>query len=213
MEKQQILCCDYQQKGKSHSKEEGKDNHYSHLQWRKEDCNHNGEIQQKKEAALATYKRYLEKESLENSSFEVVYIDNNSTPELLLASGDGIEEMHHEFLFGYENGKVVHPENTWGDWITYYKKKAVLMVSYRGYGVRYYSYYSYSGNKAKIKLCEEDSWTDRTSAYYSYDSKGNETKISESTFKKQLKKLVGSTQSKEGKFVDNTESNRKKYLS
>lgn len=178
---------------------------------------HTVQAASKKSQALAAYRSFLTQKSINwngaqnkvdpaDCKFSMIYVDNNSVPELLLLAGGKASNHVAGFysLYTFKNGKVVHIA-TARDGFCYYKKKGVF-VTYTALQGEYVSYLKLAKGASAVKL--------RSKTYYSTDYyKGNsETKISKKTFKSELKKLVGSKKLTAPKFYENTAVNRTKYL-
>ena len=194
----------------------------------------------KKSAALANYKAFLEQDWLEWGSdaesrysiakehcgFQLIYVDNDSVPELavtfrgLTDEDDVIPRRGYlENMFTYRNGIVLCIGG--GDRFQYYPKKGVFAEVYTIKGFKSKYYYKLSkGNanyliRSAVCVLDEDE-----RIMYGYVSEFYEDnysqKIDKSTFKKRRKKYVGSTKRKDVKeenYRRNTSKNRKKYFS
>lgn len=188
----------------------------------------------KKSAALANYKAFLERERIPwgpdyyegsiltaHCGFQLIYIDNDSIPELALDSRiiDENDNVFHSTgysqIFCYRNGSVHNISS--GDRHQYYPQKGVYVSVYANHGWKTKSYYKLSKGRTQslfsssIRISEEASGVG--DEYY-YDSNNNG--IDKATFKKLRKKAVDTTKRKdvdEEKSHPNTKKNRKKYLS
>lgn len=188
----------------------------------------------KKSAALANYEAFLEKDriswgpkssggsvSAEHCEFQLIYIDNDSVPELVLEGHmfDGNDVVSHATgysqLYCYRNGTVNNISV--GDWYQYYPKKGVYISGYVNLGRISKEYYKLSKGKTRFLFSSDVPIPENTSGdgdEYYYGS--NRQSIDKVTFNKLRKKAVGTTKRKdvdEKKFHVNTKKNRKKYLS
>ncbi|MCD8019848.1 MAG: hypothetical protein LUF92_09805 [Clostridiales bacterium] len=183
-----------------------------------------------KQKAMKAYKKFLTQESIPWSvynydetadpslcKFSLVYLDNNSVPELVVSGGDTYYKPYMT-IYTYKNGKVTLVENSSYGFSSYYKKKGIIVES-AAKGATFYN--KYSNGQLKIvlaKLNENAQGRDLNGdgkigyAYYKTTSSGDIKYISKSSFNKRLKKLVGSKNTKKLKFYKNTAKNRKKYL-
>lgn len=137
--------------------------------------------------------------------FAVIYVDNNSVPELFVdASNAGLNHVSGYYrLYTYYNGKVKEV-CTVRDAFGYYKKKGVFETATLLHG-EYVTYYKLASGKSSVKL--------RSESYYTtnyYDGAGK--KISKTTFDKRLKSLIGSSKQSSITCKANTKANRTKYL-
>ncbi|MCD8018265.1 MAG: hypothetical protein LUF92_01380 [Clostridiales bacterium] len=184
-----------------------------------------------KKKALKAYKKFLSQDTikwnktstkvkLSKCEFLLVYLDNNSVPELIVSSGsNNLASAGGEVLYTYKNGKVKYVDYAkYGFY--YYKKKGVY---YKYYDGGQFYYYTFSKGKSKYVLnvinesVNSRDWEGdgkRTYAYYKItnSSTGAGKYILESEYKAYFKKLVGSKKAKEPKLHKNTAKNRKKYI-
>lgn len=168
-----------------------------------------------KTKAIKAYNSLLSKKTLTWSKnltvktskckFALIYVDNNSVPELFVdASRAGTNHVSgFQRLYTYQNGKVKEVM-TVRDGFGYYRKKGVI-TSYTALHGEYLSHFKLASGKAKLQLRKE---TYYTTEYYN----GSEKKISKSTYQKILKKLIGSSKPTKIHVKANTSANRKKYL-
>lgn len=149
---------------------------------------------------------------LENCSFALAYIDNNSVPELILQNlGDTSHAIGYGLLYTYKNNKVVClGELSMNDTFYYYKKKGIYIDNYTGMGVSSDFYKKLSGIKTSTKLIMRKNYLADNSVDCSYSTGSNE--ITKAQFKKKLRKLVDSKKKTALRFCKNTSSNRSKYL-
>lgn len=168
-----------------------------------------------KTKALNAYNKLLSQKTLKWSDkvtvstskckFAVIYVDNNSVPELFVDGSSASLNHATGFykLYTYYNGKV-KDVCTIRDGFSYYKKKGVFVTAAVLHG-EYLSYYKLASGKASLKL--------RSDTYYTttyYDGAGK--KISKTTFDNRLKSLKGSLKPTSMTCKKNTKANRTKYL-
>lgn len=147
-------------------------------------------------------------------SFAVVDIDKDSVPELIV---EDVKDADHASGYGamfiYKNGNVKQSTalNLNGTF-KYYEKKGVIVDNYTNEGFSYNSYKKLSNGKVTQFISTEKNIGNLTGSKKTkyYDADGN--KISKSTFNKTLEKYVKSLKPTEVEFLDNTETNRAKYL-
>lgn len=168
-----------------------------------------------KTKALKAYSKLLSQKNLKWSNklnvksskckFALIYVDNNSVPELFVdASGAGTNHVSGFYkLYTYRDGKV-KDVCTMRDAFGYYKKKGVFVTATLLHG-EYITYHKLSSGKSSVKLRSE---TYYSTSYYN----GSGKKISKSSFNKTLKSLVGSTKKIAPVCRKNTKTNRTKYL-
>lgn len=101
----------------------------------------------------------------------------------------------------------------------YYKKKGIIVWNYLysgGYRSAYWHYYAkLSKGEFKTKLTVQEYQDYQSGEKWTKDYRNVKLKlkeISKSKFKRQLKKLVGSTKRSKFKYHNNTTVNREKYL-
>lgn len=191
------------------------------------------EVDSKKEKALKAYDKMLSKSLFKvktcamsegeivikeyqtaNCSFAVVDIDKDSVPELIVEDvRDADHASGYGAMFIYKNGKVKQATalNLNGTF-KYYKKEGVIVDNYTNEGYSYNSYKKLSNGKVTQFISTEKNFGNLTGSKKTkyYDADGN--KISKSTFNKALEKYAKSLKPTEVKFLDNTATNRAKYL-
>lgn len=173
------------------------------------------EAASKKTKALKAYKKLLASDSIEFSSrgsvnpsdysFALVYIDNNSVPELVIWGN----QPHSLYaVYTYKNGKAKFLQNT-GDGFGYYKKKGIFAGGlFSSYACENYFKLSAGKSIKRFSITEYNGFA----SYQRYQS-NKEVSITKAKFKRQLKKLVGSTKETTNiTWHKNTVANRKKYL-
>lgn len=155
---------------------------------------------------------------LSKCTFALVYVDNNSVPELILGCGRNANSHAQGYykMYTYKNGKVTPVMNLM-DGFAYYKKKGVCCAFHSGTGGYETYYYKYSSGKSNGKLISVDrtpvSLTDPGWRYYNMKNNMLGSEISKASFNRQLKKLVGSSKKiTKIKYYNNTAANRKKLL-
>ena len=137
--------------------------------------------------------------------FGLVYIDNNSVPELVLIAGKGADHVGGFYaVYTYRNGRVMSVAQI-RDGFGYYKKKGIF-TSYTALHGEYETYFRLVKGKATAKLRKE---TYYDTLYYDGVS---DKQITQKVFNRKLKKLVGSTKLTIPRFYKNTKANRKKYI-
>ena len=158
-----------------------------------------------KSKAMKAYKTKLasiqEQEKPGKSYFAIVYLDNNSTPEIVTYSSLGGKPR----ILTYRKGKVAEYSSYANTKFTnYYKKKSVLREK------AFYKDWDFSGyDKVKVSSAKLSPITSYMGGKY-YNSSDKE--ITKAKSQGLLKKLVGSTKATKIKYYKNTAANRKKYL-
>lgn len=174
-----------------------------------------------KTKALKAYQTFLKKSSvklngqtckLSAAEFSVLYIDNNTVPELLVQFyyKIGNNDLSMTALYTYKSNKMIRLFAV-NNGLTYiknsYYKKTGAFLRYTSHGdYQSYYYYKLSGKKLTKKLSKE--WGPGNTAYY--NASGN--KITKAQFNKQLKSLTNSKKAVSVTLRKNTASNRSKYL-
>ncbi len=165
--------------------------------------------------ALNAYNKLLSQKSLKWSGktkvstnkckFAVIYVDNDSVPELFVdAGGAGTNHVSGFYkLYTFWNGKV-RDVCTMRDGFGYYKKKGIFQTYTMLHG-EYTTYQKLASGKSSVKLSSESYFTTNY-----YDS--NNKKISKAMFNKSLKSLVGTAKVSVPVCKINTKANRTKYL-
>lgn len=170
-----------------------------------------------KDKALAAYNKLLSQKTLKWSNtnnfsvttskckFALLYVDNNSVPELFVdASGAGTNHVSGFYkLYTFYNGKV-RDLCTIRDSFGYYKRKGVFTTATYLHG-EYVSYFALTSGKAALRLRSESYYTTQY-----YDRKGN--KLTEAAFNKKLKSAIGTSKPTAFSCKPNTKANRTKYL-
>lgn len=170
-----------------------------------------------KDKALAAYNKLLSQKTLKWSNtndfsvttskckFALLYVDNNSVPELFIdAGGAGTNHVSGFYkLYTFYNGKVKEL-CTIRDSFGYYKRKGVFTTATYLHG-EYVSYYAFYSGKASLRLRSESYYT--TSYYDRYGKK-----ISKTTFDKKLRSAIGTSKPTAFTCKPNTKTNRTKYL-
>lgn len=171
-----------------------------------------------KTKAIKAYKTFLAKskirvnngygnESLSTSKlkFALVYLDNDTIPELIAYDLHGGTWYRH-FIFAYKKGKVKQISQMNSNYfaVKYYKKKGVLCCQQCD-GKNEYYYVRVKGTKRTDILYK------RGSKYYKCVGY-NRKSVTKSKFNSLLKKYVGSTKTTKIRYYKNTAANRKKYL-
>lgn len=169
----------------------------------------------KKSQALAAYRTYLEGRKGGYVTFSVIYLNNDSVPELVV----------NREIFTWKNGSMIrikNPNESMYMITGYYKKKGILVQEYVHGG--YYpsdviDYAKMSGTALTVKLEDFKSGETNISTgkvkwghtYHKISSSGSQ-KITKSAFNKALKKLVKTRKKTKIKAYENTETNRAKQL-
>ena len=147
--------------------------------------------------------------------FALVYLDNNTVPELVIDNLDNIpimwygEKLFSFFggaVFTYKGGKLKQLDVYTSNWrlTKVYKKKGVFYSNNtHTYDKKDAIYYYIKGTKTI------DIGNFSAGKYY---KNGAIKPIKKSAFQKLLKKYVGSTKATKIKYYKNTAANRKKYL-
>ena len=181
-----------------------------------------------KSKAITAYKKFLSQKTIpwgndayytavpaKNCSFSLIYIDNNSVPELVITNTQDITHIAgFGVIYTYRNGKMQLVQNTQLDGkFYYYKKKGIYASSYLSSGIVNYTYSKLSKGKATAKLSKQTNtnFGKTTTEYYKISS-SKMTKLTKSKFNKSLKNLVGSKKRSTAKFYKNTKAKRTKYL-
>lgn len=179
-----------------------------------------------KSKAIKAYKNLLAKDTMrwgkdtddtavptKNCTFSLVYIDNNSVPELVVKNNQDITHIAgFGVVYTYRNGKVRTVENIQLDGkFYYYKKKGIFLTSYCAMGQECYTCCKLSKGKSTAKLGTQTDLFTNEKSYYKCKSSGT-TDIAKKTFNSSLKKLVGTRKRSTAAFHKNTAMNRKKYL-
>lgn len=163
-----------------------------------------------KQKALKAYANFMASQG-SNVRFAIVYIDNDSVPEL-------IRECNRSFglrVYTYKNNKVTGLYSNWDSngysettAFAYYPKKSLFRIR-SGTMFDCYDYYTLKNGKETIAL-----GYNQIGEYYRFN-KGNtfdRTDISKKEFQKRLKKLVGNKKLTTCTYYKNTSANRKKIL-
>lgn len=167
----------------------------------------------KRTEAVKAYKKFISGSTFkwnnsvtfksEDCSFALVYVDNDSIPELLVMGGSTFHAAGHEKLYTYKNGKV-KLVYTGIDGLGYYKKTGIFYsIRYSQMEVREYLKLSGSSSKTLLKKTYRNGWS-----YYDK----NEKKISKSIFNKKLKSYTKGKKAVKTNYHRNTAYNRAKYL-
>lgn len=179
-----------------------------------------------KSKAIKAYKKFLTQDTIrwgndtyytavptKNCTFSLVYIDNNSVPELVVKNNQDITHVAgFGVVYTYKNGKVQTVNNIQLDGkFYYYKKKGIFLTSYCAMGQSCYTYCKLNKGKSTAKLGKQTDLDTKVKTYYKCTSTGT-TDISKAKFNSSLKKLVGSKKKSTAAFHKNTKANRKKYL-
>jgi hypothetical protein len=168
-----------------------------------------------KAKALSAYKNYLQKNSSSISKFSIIYLDNNSVPDLLTCE---VYEYGSAILHTYKNGKIEDmtcniTSTEWEGNFKYYKKTGVFLNIAIQNGISTYSYPKLTGTKIKSTIWKSGSLMGSSGfKYYKLNSNNKTSKISKSTFNSKLKKLTKGKKVTTAKFYKNTKANRKKHL-
>lgn len=174
----------------------------------------NAQAASKKAKALKAYGSYMA--GMESGSkFAVLYLNNDSVPELIYA----VPNQFIYRIYTWKSGKMKrvlnwnysqNPSNGY-DIKQYYKKKGVIVADgYTGaVGMEAKYYFIYNGKKYKEKLCKTIYFGN--TSYMKKQGSGMKS-ISASQFKKLLKNAVGSKKATKIKFYSNSAANRAKYL-
>lgn len=180
-------------------------------------CFSNTEVQaaSTQDKALSAYNKLLSQKTLTWSKnlkvptskckFALLYVDNNSIPELFVdAGGAGTNHVSGYYkLYTFYNGKIKEV-CTIRDSFSYYRKRGVIRTATYLHG-EYISYYAFYSGKASLRL--------RSESYYTtnyYDRYGK--KISKTIFNKKLRSAIGTSKPNAFTCKPNTKTNRTKYL-
>ena len=145
----------------------------------------------------------------------IVYLDNNTVPELVIDNLDNIPIMYYgeigysyfgNAVFTYKGGKLKQLDVYNSNWrlTKVYKKKGVF------YSNNTHTYYKKDATYYYIKGTKTI-YIGNFSAGKYYKN-GAIKPIKKSAFQKLLKKYVGSTKATKIKYYKNTEKKKKKYL-
>ncbi|MCD8019569.1 MAG: hypothetical protein LUF92_08320 [Clostridiales bacterium] len=149
--------------------------------------------------------------SLSDCKFSIIYLDNNKTPELVIAPNSASYADGYAQLYTYKKGKVLFLCTLRGYSDKYYKKKGVLIDSSLDYCILGQKYYKLSKGKLSLKL--QKTQIDYPSGEISYYYGSNLNNTTKAVFNKKRKSLIGSNKKKSTiKYYNNTAANRKKYL-
>lgn len=163
-----------------------------------------------KQKALKAYDKFMASQG-SNVRFAIVYIDNDSVPEL-------IRKCNGSFglrVYTYKNNRVTGLYSTWenDDYsettaFAYYPKKSLFRIR-SGLMFDCYDYYTLKNGQETIVL-----GYNQIGEYYRFNKgdKYNRTDISKKEFQKRLKKLVGNKKLTTCTYYKNTSANRKKIL-
>lgn len=163
--------------------------------------------------AVKAYSELLKKSKIGDSSyraasksceFALVYLDNNSIPELIVRdTSTGVC-----WVYAYRGGKVKLSEAVFLRNFYYYKKAGIYLVS--GYGFNWGGefYYKFSKGKSTLQYEKNDEFFDGVS----YMKGKNRVQITKTEYNRGVKKLIGSRKKIAAKFYKNTKTNRSKYL-
>ena len=167
----------------------------------------------KRTEAVKAYRKFLSGSELkwdnyltfksEECLFSLIYVNNDSIPELLIQGRSTYHAAGREKLYTYKNGKIklVH---TAVDAFKYYKKTGIFCsVTFSQMEIN--DYRKLSGDSSKILLSK------RYRNGWSYYDKNNKM-ISKSMFNMSLKKYTKGQKSTTIKYHKNTAYNRIKYL-
>lgn len=186
----------------------------------------NAQAADTKAKAIKAYKNLLAKDTMrwgkdtyytavptKNCTFSLVYIDNNSVPELVVKNNQDITHIAgFGVVYTYKNGKVRTVDNIQLDGkFYYYKKKGIFLTSYCAMGQDCYTYCKLSKGKSTAKLGTQTDLFSNVKTYYKCKSSGT-TDIPKKTFNSSLKKLVGTRKRSTAAFHKNTATNRNRYL-
>lgn len=163
--------------------------------------------------AMNSYKALLKGRS-SKEKFAVVYIDNNSVPELVLdrqATGSRVSGFGD--LYTYSGGKRVKVNNSIniiGNVFSYFKKTGGFKDDDSYQGAEVTGYYKLSGKKAVCKAYKKviAEWTGQGGTYYYVNNK----KVSKSKFNACVKSVTKGKKATKAKLYANTKKNRDKYL-
>lgn len=169
----------------------------------------------KKKKAMKAYRKYLSKSSITVKSngkktrvkpkrFAVVKLDGDTVPELIMSSYSRL------FFFRYKKGRVRQIGNTgvFTSGSDYYPGRQLIKnLSFGGVGVSSEDYIQINVKKQKIAYC-----CTATSGMNFKDYHILGRQVSHSSYSSYVKKLVGSVREKEIRFIQNTKTNRRRYL-
>ncbi len=173
-----------------------------------------------KSQAIMAYKQYLSsKENNGSFDFAMIYLDNDSVPELLVG---GVN------LYTFEDGAMVHHSATFGDsGYGYYKKKGVFVSMHTHFNVfdrsayENWDYSKFAKSTITKKLFRDCVYKTNSSGkvagkkkytYSKYNTKGTTVKTSKSKFRSILKQMVGKEKMTKIQMHHNTSANRNQYL-
>ena len=153
--------------------------------------------------------------------FALVYLDNNTVPELVIDNLDNIPIMWYgeigfsdfgNAVFTYKGGKLKQLDVYNSNWrfTKVYKKKGVFYSNNTHHKKEAIYYYIKGTKTIDIGSFENGKYYNRENG--KYYKNGAIKPIKKSAFQKLLKKYVGSTKATKIKYYKNTAANRKKYL-
>ena len=138
-----------------------------------------------------------------NLKFALIYLDNNSVPELVVNDGtiytykksSGVSLLQDDYEFDYKK---------------YYKKQGVIYSEIIAGAIMDYDVFYYQRvSKGKlVHICRQEHYKSGKWIYYNPSFK----KISKSKCNKQIKKYTGKKKATKLKYYLNTASKRAKYL-
>ena len=185
-----------------------------------------------KEKAIEAYKKFLSQKTIywlevdyipsNECSFNLLYLDNDEVPELVVQEIVIHTSLPGTSLYAYKDGKIKLV--TAAEGYSYYPKKGVFVSLNNDNGGRYsqdYCTYSKGKIKEKLRFYHGIDWDASKNIikngytyknwYYKYNNNKQE-EITKSAFNKALKQMVSSTKKSTPKAHKNTKANRKKYL-
>lgn len=155
----------------------------------------------KRTKAVRAYKKYLKSHSY-LEKFALVYLDNNSVPELITKTGS------IAYIATYKNGKVkdcgamIYTDYTSGKF-KYYKKTGIYRSAYRDYGAACTGYAKLSKGKVSSQLYH-------VPAEYFMKKGGTYKKVTKLVYLLRAKKITKFKKAKSAKFYRNSASGRKR---
>lgn len=175
-----------------------------------------------KVAALKAYNTFLQKKSYKvytrysvsfsRASFALVYLNNDSIPELLVKDNFDRSYKDYRLIFTYKNGKVTLLNHD--IFSKYYKKTGmytrVIKLSTNRTGLREIQHNKLVGKQSKRYLIRQKGKSYGTMINRYCD--GNMNDISPAEYNRRLKKLTKSKKATSVKYYKNSATNRKRYL-
>lgn len=165
----------------------------------------------KRTKAVKAYKKYLKNHKSTYNKFSLIYLDNNSVPELLGYRNGFVD------VFTCSGSKVKNLNfmvNTWyesGSKFKYYKKTGVFRSSNIHTGICTTGYPRLLKGKIKSIGYSTGEMGVNYTYYYKIKSNGAQVRVSKAKFKAWIKSKTKGKKIKNAKFYSNTAAGRKKH--